>query len=100
MPPLLFFALSYPFTNLAHAVFPTAMANGVISGAFVFCKLLPFTLVAATVFWPTAFPDILYDCMHYALHHSRLPQYMREMKKYHLAHHYKNFELGFGVTSE
>jgi hypothetical protein len=38
--------------------------------------------------------------MHYALHHSRLPQYMREMKKYHLAHHYKNFELGFGVTSE
>jgi hypothetical protein len=25
---------------------------------------------------------------------------MREMKKYHLAHHYKNFELGFGVTSE
>jgi 4-hydroxysphinganine ceramide fatty acyl 2-hydroxylase len=24
---------------------------------------------------------------------------MRKMKKYHLAHHYKNFELGFGVTS-
>jgi len=22
------------------------------------------------------------------------------MKKYHLAHHYKNFELGYGVTSE
>jgi 4-hydroxysphinganine ceramide fatty acyl 2-hydroxylase len=44
--------------------------------------------------------DVLYDCMHYALHHSRLPEYMRKMKKYHLAHHYKNFELGFGVTSE
>lgn len=38
--------------------------------------------------------------MHYALHHTKLPEYMREMKKYHLAHHYKNFELGFGVTSE
>jgi hypothetical protein len=25
---------------------------------------------------------------------------MREMKKYHLAHHYKNFELGYGVTSK
>lgn len=25
---------------------------------------------------------------------------MKEMKKYHLAHHYKNFELGYGVTSE
>ena len=28
-----------------------------------------------------------------------LPAYLRHMKKYHLAHHYKNFELGFGVTS-
>ena len=37
--------------------------------------------------------------MHYALHHTKLPAYMREQKKYHLAHHYKNFELGFGVTS-
>jgi hypothetical protein len=63
-------------------------------------------------------PDVVYDCMHYAygflasckhvrlstvffrsLHHTMLPSYMREMKKYHLAHHYKNFELGFGVTS-
>lgn len=36
----------------------------------------------------------------YRLHHTKLPRYMREMKKYHLAHHYKNFELGYGVTSE
>jgi sterol desaturase/sphingolipid hydroxylase (fatty acid hydroxylase superfamily) len=34
-----------------------------------------------------------------SLHHTKLPQYMKDMKKYHLAHHYKNFELGFGVTS-
>ena len=34
------------------------------------------------------------------LHHTRLPAYMKEMKKYHLAHHYKNFDLGFGVTSK
>ncbi|KAH8101821.1 oxidoreductase [Cristinia sonorae] len=80
MPPILFFVLSYPFTQLAHTIFPTAMANAVISGAFTFY--------------------VLYDCMHYALHHTRLPAYMREMKKYHLAHHYKNFELGFGVTSK
>lgn len=48
----------------------------------------------------TTVTDILYDCMHYALHHTKLPQYLAEMKKYHLAHHYKNYELGFGVTSE
>ncbi|KII91200.1 hypothetical protein PLICRDRAFT_105152 [Plicaturopsis crispa FD-325 SS-3] len=80
MPPILFGALQMPFTRLAHNVFPAAVANGIISGAFTFY--------------------ILYDCMHYALHHTKLPQYMKEMKKYHLAHHYKNFELGFGVTSK
>jgi hypothetical protein len=34
-----------------------------------------------------------------SMHHTKLPAYLREQKKYHLAHHYKNFELGFGVTS-
>ena len=33
------------------------------------------------------------------MHHTRLPAYIKWQKKYHLAHHYKNFELGFGVTS-
>ncbi|QRV81918.1 cytochrome b5 [Ceratobasidium sp. AG-Ba] len=80
MPPILFASLSFPFTRLAYLLFPTSVANGIISGAFAFY--------------------VLYDCMHYALHHTKLPQYMREMKKYHLAHHYKNFELGFGVTSK
>ncbi|KAK2461008.1 hypothetical protein APHAL10511_006949 [Amanita phalloides] len=80
MPPLLFGALQAPFTWLAHVIFPTAVANGIISGAFTFY--------------------IFYDCMHYALHHTSLPTYLKEMKKYHLAHHYKNFELGFGVTSK
>ncbi|KAG8863979.1 fatty acid alpha-hydroxylase [Tulasnella sp. 330] len=80
MPPVLFTTLSTPFTRLAHVLFPTAIANGIIAGSFTFY--------------------VLYDCMHYALHHTKLPEYMREMKKYHLAHHYKNFELGFGVTSK
>jgi 4-hydroxysphinganine ceramide fatty acyl 2-hydroxylase len=73
MPPLLFTVLSYPFTQLGHALFPAAIANGIIAGAFTFY--------------------ILYDCMHYALHHTRLPQYMAEMKKYHLAHHYKSMSI-------
>ncbi|PPQ75994.1 hypothetical protein CVT26_005946 [Gymnopilus dilepis] len=80
MPPPLFIALETPFTQLAYKLFPVAVANGIISGAFTFY--------------------ICYDCMHYALHHTKLPQYMRDMKKYHLAHHYKNFELGYGVTSK
>jgi 4-hydroxysphinganine ceramide fatty acyl 2-hydroxylase len=70
MPPTLFLLLETPFTKLAHVVFPKAIANGIIAGAFSMY--------------------IVYDCMHYALHHTRLPQYMREMKAYHLAHHYKS----------
>ena len=70
MPPTLFFMLETPFTNLAHLIFPAPIANGIIAGSFTFY--------------------ILYDCMHYALHHTRLPQYMAEMKRYHLAHHYKS----------
>lgn len=48
MPPALFAALSFPFTQLAHVVFPAAMANGVIAGAFVFCRYLFFTRSVAT----------------------------------------------------
>lgn len=80
MPPLLFFLLSYPFTQLGHALFPPSVANGIISGSFSMY--------------------VVYDCMHYALHHTKLPTYMKKMKQYHLEHHYKNFELGFGVTSK
>ncbi|KAI0293980.1 fatty acid-2 hydroxylase [Russula brevipes] len=80
MPPVLFFMLCFPMTQLAHFLFPPAMANGTISGSFVFY--------------------VIYDTMHYAMHHTKLPAYLREQKKYHLAHHYKNFELGFGVTSK
>jgi 4-hydroxysphinganine ceramide fatty acyl 2-hydroxylase len=46
MPPLLFFVLETPFTQLAYVLFPPAVANGIISGAFAFY--------------------VLYDCMHYA----------------------------------
>lgn len=45
MPPTLFFILQLPFTNLAHALFPASVANGLICGAF------------------TAY--ICYDCFHY-----------------------------------
>ncbi|KIY45038.1 oxidoreductase [Fistulina hepatica ATCC 64428] len=80
MPPVLFATLQFPFTRLAYALFPVAIANGIIAGAFTFY--------------------VGYDCMHYALHHSKLPGYLADMKRYHLGHHYKNYELAFGVTSK
>ncbi|BGP43104.1 fatty acid alpha-hydroxylase [Rhodotorula kratochvilovae] len=79
MPPLLFGLLQAPFTKLAHALFPAWMANGIIAGSFAFY--------------------VAYDVMHYALHHTKLPEYVRKQKSWHMEHHYKEPELGFGVTS-
>ncbi|GAA6043520.1 hypothetical protein JCM8097_002256 [Rhodosporidiobolus ruineniae] len=79
MPPLLFFALQAPFTRLAHALFPNWMANGIIAGSFTFY--------------------VLYDVMHFALHHTKLPEYVKKQKSWHMEHHYKEPNLGFGVTS-
>jgi hypothetical protein len=62
MPPILFMALSLPMTQLAHFLFPAAMANGTICGSFVFCEwLLCFIMPASHIR-----VDVIYDTMHYA----------------------------------
>lgn len=79
MPPTLFCALCYPFYRLVFAVLPYYIACAGFAGGFL--------------------GYILYDMTHYALHHARLPPYFVKIKKAHLEHHYKNYQLGFGVTS-
>lgn len=76
MPPTLFVVLATPFYKLAHTVFWWDWYTAVM------------------VYSGGIFGYICYDCTHYWLHHKQLPQYVRELKKYHLAHHYQNFELG------
>ena len=81
MPPTLFLVLATPFYRLAHTVFA-------------------YNYYAATaVFSGGIFGYICYDLTHYFLHHRNLPSYYRELKKYHLQHHFADFENGFGVTS-
>jgi 4-hydroxysphinganine ceramide fatty acyl 2-hydroxylase len=93
LPPALFIILAYPWYRLAHILFPYYYALAIFSGG-----------VAGYIF---------YDTTHYFLHHRKffflisqeltacsLPSYWKELKRYHLAHHYKNFELGYGVTSK
>ncbi|MCJ1403631.1 fatty acid alpha-hydroxylase [Xylographa trunciseda] len=81
MPPTLFIALATPFWKLAHAVF---FYNW---------------YVATAVFCGGIFGYVCYDLTHYFLHHRTLPSYYRELKKYHLQHHFADYENGFGVTS-
>jgi len=81
MPPTLFIALATPFWKLAHTVFF-------------------YNWYAATaVFCGGIFGYICYDMTHYFLHHKNLPAWWRELKKYHLQHHFMDYENGFGVTS-
>ncbi|CEP12443.1 hypothetical protein [Parasitella parasitica] len=81
MPPTLAIIIAYPLVSLGHFLFPPMIAHGVVAGGF--------------------FGYVLYDCTHYYLHHARVFKYhFREMKKYHMAHHYKNYEGGYGITSK
>lgn len=81
MPPALAVALAIPINKLIHSALPYAPAYAVFSGL-----LLGY---------------VLYDMTHYYLHHAKVFKiHFREMKTYHLAHHYKNFEGGYGITSK
>ncbi|KAF2222628.1 hypothetical protein BDZ85DRAFT_263961 [Elsinoe ampelina] len=81
MPPTLFIVLATPFWKLAHALFFYQWE------------------AATAVFCGGIFGYICYDLTHYFLHHKNLPAYWRELKKYHLQHHFADYENGFGVTS-
>lgn len=42
---------------------------------------------------------VIYDINHYYLHHSQgHTDYHRDLKEYHMKHHYKDFEMGYGVS--
>ena len=79
MPPALFCCLSSPFVKLYFTILPHYHARACFSG--------------------TLLGYILYDLTHYALHHAPLPKVFQPLKRHHLAHHYQNFSLGFGITN-
>ncbi|KAK5632590.1 hypothetical protein RRF57_008304 [Xylaria bambusicola] len=81
MPPTLFLVLATPFWKLAHTLF------------FFNWHL------ATAIYCGGIFGYVMYDMTHYFLHHQNLPLWYKGLKKYHLAHHFLDYELGFGVTS-
>ncbi|KAG5932359.1 hypothetical protein E4U53_001370 [Claviceps sorghi] len=82
MPPTLFVVLATPFWKLAHLLF----SYNWYAGTAAYCGgILGY---------------VCYDLTHYFLHHENLPLWYKQLKKYHLAHHFLDYELGFGVTSK
>lgn len=49
MPPILFSVLQAPFTRLAYMLFPTAVANGIISGSFTFCEYFNYLVLPSLI---------------------------------------------------
>ncbi|KAL4934491.1 fatty acid alpha-hydroxylase [Aspergillus undulatus] len=81
MPPSLFIILAIPFWKLAHTVFYYNWYAAVLA------------------YSGGVFGYICYDLTHYFLHHRNLPSYYKQLKRYHLQHHFADFDNGFGVTS-
>ncbi|OMH84653.1 Ceramide very long chain fatty acid hydroxylase SCS7 [Zancudomyces culisetae] len=81
MPPALSVFLSIFVYSFMCALFPPGVQHGVIAG-------LSFTYV-------------LYDEVHYWLHHGQFTvDYIKRLKSYHLEHHYRTYTYGFGITSD
>jgi 4-hydroxysphinganine ceramide fatty acyl 2-hydroxylase len=79
-PPVLGFLLCTIFKSLYNLYLPFAFSNAFMAG-----KILGY---------------VYYDLFHYFSHHQELKEgYTGFMKKYHLAHHYKNSNQGFGVSN-
>lgn len=79
-PPALGVILCVIFKSIYNSLLPLGLANAFMAG-----KILGY---------------IYYDLFHYFSHHAELNGgYTGFMKKYHLAHHYKNSLLGYGVSN-
>lgn len=79
MPPALFCFLATPFALFYFSLFPIG--------------------IAATIFGANVLSYVYYDLCHYALHHAELPGFLHALKRHHIEHHYKNYQLGFGITN-
>lgn len=81
LPPALFVALATPFWLGFHALCGPMLARALLSGGFG--------------------GYVIYDCCHYYLHHGKVwTDYIADLKRYHMDHHYKDFDLGYGITSK
>jgi len=82
MPPALFSLFCSPFWFFFDALLPTPFLRGVWAGVF--------------------FGYVAYDMIHFHSHHAIFENvsYLAEMKRYHMKHHFKQPEMGFGVSNK
>jgi 4-hydroxysphinganine ceramide fatty acyl 2-hydroxylase len=67
---------------------------------FYILFLLIFGHLAPSVFAGLVFGYVCYDMLHYATHHFSMKRGLwLWLKQYHLRHHYKDDDVGFGISS-
>lgn len=80
MPPVLFASLCLPWFTAMRIIMPPYFSHAFFSG-----MILGY---------------VGYDLFHYSFHHAKTGiGYLQRMKRTHLAHHYSDSKVSFGVTS-
>ncbi|CAA6675154.1 unnamed protein product [Spirodela intermedia] len=81
-------------------VFPPAATAILCIPLWNLSKLVVGPLMAPALFGGELLGYIIYDCTHYYLHHGHPSiNSARNLKRYHMNHHFRIQTLGFGVTS-
>ncbi|KAF5733604.1 fatty acid 2-hydroxylase 1 [Tripterygium wilfordii] len=82
-------------------VFPPVGAAILAVPVWTLIKLLSPASIAPAFFGGGLLGYIAYDCTHYYLHHGKPSEgFSESMKRYHLDHHFKIHNKGFGITSD
>ncbi|TXG48167.1 hypothetical protein EZV62_027461 [Acer yangbiense] len=81
-------------------VFPPAATAILCVPLWNLFKLLIPPSITPALFGGTLLGYVMYDCTHYYLHHGKPSKgYSRDLKRYHLNHHFRSQSEGFGITS-
>ncbi len=81
-------------------VFPPAAAAILCVPLWNLIKFLSTPTTAPALFGGGLLGYVMYDVTHYYLHHGQPSRKVtRNLKKYHLNHHFRIQDMGFGITS-
>ncbi|XP_021818174.1 dihydroceramide fatty acyl 2-hydroxylase FAH1 [Prunus avium] len=81
-------------------VFPPAATAVLCVPFWNLVKLISVPSVTPALFGGGLLGYVMYDCTHYYLHHGQPSSDVpRNLKKYHLNHHFRIQDKGFGITS-
>ncbi|PVU97942.1 hypothetical protein BB561_000201 [Smittium simulii] len=82
-------------------VMPPALSVAIASAFYYPLSYIITPGIIQAFFCGMALMYIVYDETHYWIHHGYFKyDYIKRLKSYHLEHHYRDYNKGFGITSE